>query len=52
MPEPQIHKSTKQGCEMDCPKCNAKMNERNMRTLQGLVTYDQCSACKGFWFDT
>ena len=52
MPELQLHKSTKQECEMDCPKCNAKMNERNMRTLQGLVTYDQCSACKGFWFDT
>jgi Zn-finger nucleic acid-binding protein len=28
------------------------MNERNMRTLQGLVTYDHCSSCKGFWFDT
>jgi len=28
------------------------MNERTMRTLQGLVTYDQCSSCKGFWFDT
>jgi len=37
---------------MDCPKCNAEMNERNLRTLQGLVTFDQCSACKGFWFDT
>jgi len=37
---------------MDCPKCNAAMNERNLRTLQGLVTYDQCTSCKGFWFDT
>lgn len=37
---------------MDCPKCEAEMNERTMRTLQGLVTYDQCSSCKGFWFDT
>jgi Zn-finger nucleic acid-binding protein len=37
---------------MDCPKCNAAMNERSLRTLQGLVTYDQCSSCKGFWFDT
>jgi Zn-finger nucleic acid-binding protein len=37
---------------MDCPKCNAEMNERTMRTLQGAVTFDQCSGCKGFWFDT
>lgn len=37
---------------MDCPKCNIPMNEREMRTLQGLVTYDQCTNCKGFWFDT
>jgi Zn-finger nucleic acid-binding protein len=37
---------------MDCPKCNAAMTERDMRTLEGLVTYDQCSSCKGFWFDT
>ena len=37
---------------MDCPKCNAVMNERNLRTPQGAVTYDQCSSCKGFWFDT
>jgi Zn-finger nucleic acid-binding protein len=37
---------------MDCPKCNAAMNEKTMQTLQGPVTYDQCSSCKGFWFDT
>lgn len=37
---------------MDCPKCDAAMNERSLRTLKGLVTYDQCSSCKGFWFDT
>ena len=37
---------------MNCPKCDAAMKERNMRTLEGLVTYDQCSSCKGFWFDT
>ena len=37
---------------MDCPKCDAAMNEKNFRTLQGLVTFDQCSSCKGFWFDT
>jgi len=28
------------------------MNERKLRTLQGLVEFDQCSSCKGFWFDT
>ncbi len=37
---------------MDCPKCHAEMNERTMRTLKGPVTFDQCSSCKGFWFDT
>ena len=37
---------------MDCPKCDAAMNERNLRTLQGLVVFDQCPSCKGFWFDT
>ncbi len=37
---------------MDSPKCKNRMNEREKRTLQGLVTYDQCTNCKGFWFDT
>ena len=37
---------------MDCPKCQSKMDEKDLRTLQGLVTYDQCSGCKGLWFDT
>lgn len=37
---------------MDCPKCHAAMNEESIRTLQGLVTIDQCTSCKGFWFDT
>ena len=37
---------------MNCPKCSAAMEELNVRTLEGLVTYDQCSSCKGFWFDT
>lgn len=36
---------------MDCPKCNTAMDERNLRTLKGLVVFDQCSSCKGFWFD-
>ncbi|MDP6979647.1 MAG: zf-TFIIB domain-containing protein [Myxococcota bacterium] len=36
---------------MDCPKCAAEMNERKFRTLEGLVLFDQCSSCKGFWFD-
>lgn len=37
---------------MNCPKCDAAMDEKNLRTLEGLVTYDQCSSCKGLWFDT
>ena len=37
---------------MDCPKCQAAMDEKNLRTLSGLVTYDQCSDCEGLWFDT
>ena len=37
---------------MDCPKCSAAMDEKSLRTLQGLVTFDQCSSCHGFWFDT
>ena len=37
---------------MDCPKCQAKMDEKDLRTLSGLVTYDQCSGCQGLWFDT
>lgn len=37
---------------MDCPKCSTEMKERNMRTLQGPVTFDQCPSCEGFWFDT
>ena len=37
---------------MNCPKCDGTMEEKNLRTLQGLVTYDQCSSCKGLWFDT
>lgn len=37
---------------MECPKCSATMEEKYLRTLQGPVTYDQCSSCKGLWFDT
>jgi len=37
---------------MICPKCDAEMNERRLRTLEGVVVFDQCSSCKGFWFDT
>jgi len=37
---------------MNCPKCQAQMDEKNLRTLEGLVTYDQCSDCQGLWFDT
>jgi Zn-finger nucleic acid-binding protein len=28
------------------------MQERTVDTLQGPVTIDQCTNCKGFWFDT
>ena len=38
--------------KMDCPKCDSNMNEIELDTLQGPVTIDQCSSCKGFWFDT
>ena len=37
---------------MECPKCESPMDEEDIRTLQGLVTIDQCTECKGFWFDT
>lgn len=36
---------------MDCPKCNAKMIESSVETLYGKVVIDQCSSCKGLWFD-
>ena len=36
---------------MDCPKCNAKMNERSVEVLHGTVVIDQCSGCQGLWFD-
>lgn len=37
---------------MECPKCETAMEEKDLRTLQGLVTYDQCTDCQGLWFDT
>lgn len=36
---------------MDCPKCNAEMIERPVETLHGKVVIDQCTGCKGLWFD-
>jgi Zn-finger nucleic acid-binding protein len=36
---------------MECPKCNAKMNERSVEVLHGTVVIDQCSGCQGLWFD-
>jgi uncharacterized protein len=36
---------------MECPKCNAKMIERTVEVLHGKVVIDQCSSCKGLWFD-
>ncbi|MEK7259936.1 MAG: zf-TFIIB domain-containing protein [Pseudomonadota bacterium] len=36
---------------MDCPKCNASMTERSVEVLQGKIVIDQCTGCKGLWFD-
>jgi len=36
---------------MECPKCNAAMNEITVDTLGGEVVIDQCTSCKGLWFD-
>ena len=32
---------------MDCPKCQSAMEEVKF----GSVTVDQCSGCRGIWFD-
>ncbi len=40
-----------QGKDVDCPKCNAAMKERTVDTLHGKVTIDECTGCKGLWFD-
>lgn len=37
---------------MDCPKCEATMEEKKYRTIHGNVMFDQCTGCKGFWFDS
>lgn len=36
---------------MDCPKCDASMEEHTLSTLKGAVTIDRCTNCKGLWFD-
>jgi len=36
---------------MDCPKCNAQMQEHSITTLQGKVEIDRCTECSGIWFD-
>ena len=36
---------------MQCPKCHASMDEHTLSTLEGNVTVDRCSNCKGLWFD-
>tara|TARA_B110000114_G_scaffold118427_1_gene124044 strand:+ start:438 stop:821 length:384 start_codon:yes stop_codon:yes gene_type:complete len=36
---------------MQCPKCEATMEEHSLSTLKGKVTVDRCSGCKGLWFD-
>lgn len=36
---------------MQCPKCHHEMKEQRYGTLQGDVLLDQCTNCKGMWFD-
>lgn len=36
---------------MDCPKCQAEMQEHTLSTLSGGVTIDRCMSCRGIWFD-
>ena len=36
---------------MQCPKCHHDMKEQRYGTLQGDVHLDQCTNCKGMWFD-
>lgn len=36
---------------MECPKCKSTMKELPIETLHGKVVIDQCSNCKGLWFD-
>lgn len=36
---------------MQCPKCEASMEEKNLSTLKGSVKIDRCTNCKGLWFD-
>ena len=36
---------------MQCPKCNAEMQELSIETLRGKVVIDKCRSCKGLWFD-
>ena len=36
---------------MQCPKCKSPMEEQTLSTLQGAVTVDRCTNCKGLWFD-
>jgi hypothetical protein len=50
--QPASCQTTQSEAAMICPKCDAEMNVRSLRTLQGLVEFDQCPSCKGFWFDT
>lgn len=36
---------------MNCPKCQAEMQEHTLSTLSGGVTIDRCMNCRGIWFD-
>ena len=37
---------------MQCPKCDAPMEEHKLSTLSGGVTVDRWTDCQGIWFDT
>ena len=37
---------------MDCPKCQAEMEELSLDTHKGKVVIDRCTQCKGLWFDS
>ena len=36
---------------IECPKCHTAMTDHTLSTLNGGVTVDKCSACRGLWFD-
>lgn len=36
---------------MQCPKCEAPMEQHNLSTLTGNIEVDRCTSCRGLWFD-